>query len=376
MEKSTKLPFYVKAPLLLIGLYVFISILYLLQGIILPIIYATIFAVSISPAVDFLVKKKVNHGLAIGSVLVVAILLMSGLIALLSAQASLLSDAYPQLILKFEKLSNQTIAWFSSYFNVSVSKINAWIADTRSDFMNNSFSAIGVTLTTVSGVLSIAFLIPVYIFMILLYQTHLIEFIRRLFDGDKDDRVGEILTETKSIVQSYLVGLFTEFAIVAALNSLCLMVLGIDYAILFGIIGALLNVIPYIGGIITIFLFMLIAFVTKSPIYALYVFGLYTLIQLIDNNYIVPKIIGSKVKINALICLIAVILGGALWGVPGMFLSIPLTAILKLIFDRIEPLKPWGFLLGDTSPPLVRFTINFEDFSKNMPRMMPPFRRK
>jgi predicted PurR-regulated permease PerM len=376
MDMPTKLPFYVKAPLLLIGLYVFISILYVLQGIILPIIYATIFAVSISPAVDFLVKKKVNHALAIGSVLVVAILLMSGLIALLSAQASLLSDAYPQLILKFEKLSNQTIAWFSSYFNVSVSKINAWIANTKSDFMNNSTSAIGVTLTTVSGVLSIAFLIPVYIFMILLYQTHLIEFIRRLFDGDKDDRVGEILTETKSIVQSYLVGLFTEFAIVAALNSLCLMILGIDYAILFGIMGALLNVIPYIGGIITIFLFMLIAFVTKSPIYAIYVFGLYTFIQLIDNNYIVPKVVGSKVKINALVCLIAVILGGALWGVPGMFLSIPLTAILKLVFDRIESLKPWGFLLGDTSPPLIRFNLNFEEFSRNIPRIMPPFRRK
>ncbi len=376
MDKSTKLPFYAKASLLLIGAYVFINILSVAQGIILPIIYATIFAVSISPAVDFLVKKRVNHALAIGAVLSVSILLVIGLVGLLSAQASLLSDAYPQLILKFETLSNQTITWFSSYFNVSVSKINAWIAQTKSDFMNNSGSAIGVTLTTVSGVLSIAFLIPVYIFMILFYQTHLIEFIRMLFDGDNDDRVGEILTETKSIVQSYLVGLFTEFAIVAGLNSVCLMILGIDYAILFGIMGALLNVIPYIGGIITIFLFMLIAFVTKSPIYALYVFGLYTLIQFTDNNYIVPKIIGSKVKINALICLIAVILGGALWGVPGMFLSIPLTAIIKLIFDRIEPLKPWGFLLGDTTPPLIRFNLNFEEFSRNIPRIMPPFRKK
>jgi predicted PurR-regulated permease PerM len=372
----TRLPFYAKASLLLIGLYVLINILSIAQGIILPIVYAIIFAISISPAVDFLVKKKVNHALAIGSVLVIAILLVSGLVALLSAQASLLSDAYPQLVLRFEKLFDQTIAWFSSYFNVSVSKINAWIANARGDIMNNSSSAIGVTLTTLSGVLSIAFLIPVYIFMLLLYQTHLIEFIRRLFDGDKDDRIGEILTETKGIIQSYLVGLFTEFAIVAALNSLCLMILGIDYAILFGIMGALLNVIPYIGGIITIFLFMLIAFVTKSPIYAVYVFGLYTLIQLIDNNYIVPKIIGSKVKINALICLIAVILGGALWGVPGMFLSIPLTAILKLIFDRIESLKSWGFLLGDTSPPLIRFNLNFEEFSRNIPRIMPPFRRK
>jgi predicted PurR-regulated permease PerM len=158
-----------------------------------------------------------------------------------------------------------------------------------------------------------------------------------------------------------LVGLVIEFVIVAILNSIVLLLLGIDYAILLGIIGALLNVIPYIGGLVGVAIPMMIALVTKeSSWYALYVLIGYYIIQLIDNNYLVPYIVASKVKINALFSVIVVIAGNALWGVPGMFLSIPLLAIVKLIFDHIEPLKPWGFLLGDTMPPILKIKTIFK----------------
>jgi predicted PurR-regulated permease PerM len=368
-----KFPFYAKISLLLIGLYVFISMLHTAQGIILPLIYAGIIAISISPIVNFLVNKKINRAVAIAVVLSMSILILVGLIAFLSAQASLLSKAMPQLATKFQALFNDSITWFSCTFNISEVQINDWIAKEKEELFNNSGSAIGTTLSTVGGVLSVVLLTPVYIFMILMYQTHLVTFIHKIFGADNDINVSEILVKTKTIVQGYLVGLFLEFAIIASLNTVCLMILGIDYAILFGIAGALLNVIPYIGGMIAVGLFMVIAFVTKSPVYALYVLGLYSIIQFTDNHYIVPKIIGSKVKLNALICLIAVLMGSALWGIPGMFLSIPLTAIIKLVFDHIDSLKPWGFLLGDTTAPLIRF--NFTGMSRRLPQMMPPFRK-
>jgi len=95
---------------------------------------------------------------------------------------------------------------------------------------------------------------------------------------------------------------------------------------------------------------MIVALATKSPSYALFVLAAYLFIQFVDNNYIIPKIVASKVKINALISVIVVLIGGALWGIPGMFLAIPLTAVLKVIFDHIEPLKPLGFLLGNIVP--------------------------
>ncbi len=371
-----KLPSYAKASLLLIGLYVLISMLYIAQDIILPLIYATILAISISPAVNFLVRRKLNLAMSITVVLTIGFLLTSALIALLSSQATLLGEAYPQLVEKFQAMFHESIAWAAGYFNVSAKKINEWIANGSNELMNNKSTAIGMTLTTMGGFLTVVFLTPVYIFMLLYYKSHLVAFTQRLFADTNDNKVSDILVKIKTIVQSYLVGLFFEFAIVATLNSVCLLILGIKYAILFGILGALLNVIPYIGGIIAVGIFMIIALVTKSPIYALYVLALYTVIQFIDNNYIVPKIIGSKVQLNALICLIAVICGGALWGVPGMFLSIPLTAIIKLLFDNIDSLKPWGFLLGDTTPPLMKFNLNFKEFSEKLPRIMPPFKNK
>jgi predicted PurR-regulated permease PerM len=198
-------------------------------------------------------------------------------------------------------------------------------------------------------------LIPVYTFIILFYHPLLIDFIHRVFVSSDQKQVSSIVTKTKNVVQSYLIGLVIEGVIVATLNSAGLLILGIEYAILIGIIGAVLNVIPYIGGIVAVALPMMVAIATKSSSwYALYVLAIYYFIQLIDNNFIVPFIVSSKVRINALFSIIAVLVGYALWGIPGMFLSIPLLAIIKVIFDHIESLKPWGFLLGDTMPPIIK----------------------
>ncbi|MBC7865987.1 MAG: AI-2E family transporter, partial [Gloeobacteraceae cyanobacterium ES-bin-316] len=164
-------------------------------------------------------------------------------------------------------------------------------------------------------------------------------------------KVSEVLVETKSAIQSYMVGLLLEALVVAVMNSVALMLLGVDYAILLGVIGALLNMLPYIGGLVAIALPVIIASVTKDGFTTqLGVIGAYLLIQFIDNNFLVPFLVSSRVKINAFFSIVIVLLGGALWGVAGMFLSIPFLAILKIIFDRLPEMRPWGKLLGDTVP--------------------------
>jgi predicted PurR-regulated permease PerM len=258
-----------------------------------------------------------------------------------------LSEARPQLNLKFQALLNQLTQWIAVYFNISVEKINQGFANAQMELLNNSGAAIGVTLTTIGGILSAIILTPVYIVLLLYYQPHLVLFIHKAFGASNDNKVSEILSQVKKIVQSYLMGLFLECGIVAILNVVGLMILGMDYAILLGVIAALLNVIPYLGAVVATLLFMTVAIITKSIIYVFYIFIMYSIIQFIDNNYIVPSVIGSKVKLNSLVCVFAVIVGAAIWGVPGMFLSIPLMAILKLIFDHVESLKPWGFLMGE-----------------------------
>jgi predicted PurR-regulated permease PerM len=355
---SQRIPFYAKAALVFVAAYGFIYALYIGQSIIVPIVYATILAVLLNPFVNFLVRKKFPKILAITLAVTVVFILTAALVYFISTQVSMIADTYPQLKAKTAITSKEFIDWFSVHFNVKIEKINGWIKSTEELAYSDAGSFVGRTLVNLSGMVIVLVLLPVYLFMILFYKTLLLEFIRKLFRNEYHGEVLEVLDRTKVIIHGYLKGLMVEALVVAVLNSAGLLILGIDYAIILGITGAILNVIPYIGGVIAIGLPMVIAYVTKDSItYPLLVLGVYTIIQFIDNHYIIPRVVASKVKINALISVVVVLVGGALWGLPGMFLSIPLTAILKVIFDHIEPLKAWGFLLGDIVPSATKFSF-------------------
>jgi predicted PurR-regulated permease PerM len=355
MESQAKIPFYAKIALIFVGLFAFIYTLYVGQRIIIPVVYATIIAILLNPIVNFLVLRKVNKIIAISVAVLLALLFIIFIFYIISSQVTMFSETYPQLKEKFSKTSSDLIQWASDKFNIRQSKITSWLNESQVDVIDNF--AIGEKLTQAGRMLVVGMLLPVYVFMILFYKTHLLEFIRKLFRKEHQTSVAEVLGSTKTIIQSYLVGLFFEMLIMSVLNSVGLLLLGIQYAIILGITGAILNIVPYIGGIIAIALPMIIAFVTKdSSTYPLLVFIIYLFIQFVDNHYIVPQVVAKRVKINALISIIVVLVGGALWGVPGMFLSIPLTAIIKVIFDHIESLKPWGFLLGNTVPSATKYT--------------------
>jgi predicted PurR-regulated permease PerM len=207
---------------------------------------------------------------------------------------------------------------------------------------------IGQTFGVAATSLELLILVPLYAFLFLYYKALIVRFLYESFAEEKAKEVGVILTQTKAAIQQYMVGLLIEAIIVAILNSVALMVLGVKYAILLGTLGALLNVLPFIGGVIALLLPLIISMVTSNG------FGTqigivvsYLVIQFIDNHFLVPYIVSSKVKINALTSIIIVLLGGLVWGIAGMFLSIPFIGILKVIFDRIPDLKPWGKLFVD-----------------------------
>ncbi len=355
MKEDLVLPFYVKTSIIIIGLFVFVTTLYLTQSIIVPIIYSTIIAIVLSPMVSFFTKRKINEVLAISITLIIGIAITLFIISFLSIQIMQFTDSFPKLVEKFNQFADSVELWASGRFNVSKLKIHSMVLKKRSEFINNGGALIGQTILSTGSKLVVALLIPVYVFMILLYQKHLIKFIHKLFNRKEYGEVDAVLSSTKLIIQGYLDGLFLEAVIMAFLNSITLLIIGIDYAILLGVLGAIVNVVPYVGGLISILFPVLIAIISDTPSDAIWIFVFYSIIQFFDVHYIVPKVVASKVKINALVSIIVVLAGGALWGLPGMFLSIPLTAIVKVIFDHVEPVKPWGFLLGvpPTGTPLV-----------------------
>jgi len=347
-----KFPFYAKISLILIGLYVLFSILYITQDFVVPIIFSAMIAILLHPIVNFFVRLKINRVISIILTLLLTFIASGALAVFMFKQLSQLSDSWPLLVDKFTDVLDEFTRWVSRYFDLSPWKVNKWMLNTKSELLNISTADVSQTLFALGNGLMLFLLIPVYVFMILFYKRRLIEFIHIVFGKSDQQNISRIISATKSVIQRYLSGLVIESIIIAILNTSALFALGIEYAILLGVIGALLNVIPYVGGLIAVALPMMVALATKSTgMYAFYVLILYYIIQLIDNNIIVPLIVSSKVKINALFSIIVLFAGNALWGISGMFLSIPLLAVAKVIMENITPLKPWGFLLGDVSTP-------------------------
>ena len=346
MKEDLILPFYVKSSIIIIGLFVFVYILYLTQSIIVPVIYSAIIAIVLNPVVNFFTKRKINEILAISITLIIFIALTLFIIMFLSVQMMQFKDSFPKVVTKFNQFADLTELWAADRFSIDKIKIHSMVLRKKSEFINNGGVLIGETILNTGGKLVVALLIPVYVFMILFYQKHLIIFIHKLFNRKEYGEVDAVLNSTKLIIQGYLDGLFLEALIMAFLNSATLLIIGVNYAILLGVLGAIVNVVPYVGGIISIFFPVIIAIISDTPSDAILVIIFYLIIQFFDVHYIVPKVVASKVKINALVSIVVVLAGGALWGFPGMFLSIPLTAIVKVIFDHVEPVKPWGFLLG------------------------------
>jgi predicted PurR-regulated permease PerM len=342
-----KCPFYIRCTVILFGLVLFVYSLFGLKAILVPLSFGLMLAVLLNPFVNQLQKWKLPRVLAISVALLFAVILLGAIGYFLSTQIASFSDQLPILKKKFLELLQKLQNEASHRFNVNMRKQDNLINDAETGMK----SMIGQTLVTVVGGLELLILIPLFCFLFLFYKTLILNFLYEIFAEENSKEVGVVLIQTKGAIQNYMFGLLLEALIVATLNSIALMILGVEYAILLGLLGAILNVLPFIGGIISVLLPLIIATITKDGFGTQ--FGIiiaYMVIQFIDDHFLVPYIVSSKVKINALISIIVVLLGGAVWGIPGMFLSIPFIGVLKIIFDRIPELKPWGKLLGAEVP--------------------------
>jgi predicted PurR-regulated permease PerM len=342
-----KYPFYLKCTVILFGLILFVYVLSNLKGILVPLSFGLMLAILLNPIVNRFQKWRMNRVVAISIALIIAIILLAAIGYFLSTQIAGFSDQLPVLKKKFFGLLQKLQHEISQRFNFNSKKQNELINEAEGSIKPK----VGETVAGIFGSLEFLLLIPLYSFLFLFYKTLLLNFLYEVFAEENAKEVGVVLVQTKGAIQHYMFGLLLEALIVASLNSIALMLLGVEYAILLGILGAILNVLPFIGGIIAVLLPLIIATITKDGFLTqFWIIIAYVVIQFIDNHFLVPYIVSSKVKINALISIIVVLLGGALWGISGMFLSIPFIGVLKIIFDRVPELKPWGKLLGDELP--------------------------
>ena len=350
---ADRTPFYKRLCYNLISVCLIFLIFYLGQDILVPLLFAILLASLLLPITSFLEKKRIHRVFSILISLSISLVIIASLVYFLANQIAGFFDDLPTFSSRIDDMMNIIHRWVRSTFHIKISLQNQYINETLLKMKSSGSDILGVTFITVTQILSYLVLLPVYTFLLLYYRHLIKQFLIDAFKNGSTGEVREILQESQAISQSYMLGLMIEMAIVFALNALGFVILGIKFAILLALVAALLNLIPYIGMLVANIFCMLITMISGEVMQlsdVLWVGVILALVQILDNNFLMPLIVGAKVRINSLATIMGVLVGGALCGYPGMFLSIPVLAVLKVIFDRVEGLESYGMLLGDVSP--------------------------
>ena len=341
-------PFYLKLTLVLLMLSVIGGLIFIGQDIIIPLAFAILLAVLLLPFNTYLEKKRVPRVLAIIISLTLSIVFIGGVIYFLSSQIARFMNDVPAIKEHLSGHAKTLQSWITHQFNITRVEQTTILDNATEKIKNSGTGFLGDTFLSFTQGVMVVILLPVYSFLILYYRSMIKQFLIAVFKNENAEKVKDVLHQSKFIVQGYMMGLIIEMGIVAAINAAGFAIVGIKYAVFLGVLAAILNMIPYIGMLIASVFCMLITLTTSTHMSdVVWVAVILIVVQFIDNNIIMPKVVSAKVKINALITILGVLIGGALAGVSGMFLSIPGIAILKVIFDRVEDLQPWGILLGD-----------------------------
>jgi len=322
--------------------------LYVLKPIMVPLLLAVILAVLIFPIQKFLEKKiKCNRLLATVCSIFIMFSLTLFLVITIGFQLQNLFDNTSTYINSITKIYEAVILQIENSLNIN--KQHSFLNQNFNfgAFLKKNFDDISSFALEWGSVLTNLVLIPIYMFFFLYYRKFFKFFAYKLFKNNSKSVINSIILKIYSVQRSYLLGLVKVILIVGVLNTIGLLILGIENAVFFGFFGAVLLIIPYIGVVIGSLLPALIALATKDsywyPIGVIAVFGT---IQFFEGYLITPKIIGDKVSVNAFVAIVSLLAFAMLWGVVGMVVALPVTAALKIVLDHSTNYKAFGFLIG------------------------------
>ena len=346
---EVKLPFNVRLTFTLLSILLIIYIARLGHELIVPLIFALLVSIMLLPLATQLEKWRFSRGAAALTVILLFVIALAGVLTLLISQMGNFVADFPELQTQLLKSLNSLQVWVNAHFHINSRKQMNYLEQFAMGTLGSATTFLSTALYSVSSLIIFVIFVLLYSFFLLFYRNMLVSFLIRVFNDEHREKLHDVIVQTQFIIKGYVTGLMIEMIVVAIVNCTIFWILGIKYAMLLGIMAAILNIIPYLGIYIAIVISMLITLTNSAVPTTLQVGICLLLVHFLDSNILLPRIVGSKVKINALITILGVVAGNLIWGVSGMFLAIPIIAILKIVFEHIDYMHPWALLMGDVT---------------------------
>jgi predicted PurR-regulated permease PerM len=313
----------------------------------IPLSFSFLLAFIVLPLSQRLENKGAPRWVGTTIGIAAVMLIIVGVVCLLSYQLSGLLDNLPTFKARMNTKILELQKHIGSQWGITVKEQNSLLNDQMSGAKGGSGEMVRNFFMTTTSVLLNALLVPILSFFILIFRDRFKTFLQ-LVDEEYSFHTFYILSEIGKVSQSYLKGVMIDTVILAVLNFAGFWYFGLEYALLFAVLAAVMNIIPYVGGLVGSLIPVALAFVTMDNTWdVMGILGVGLVVQFLDNNFIGPKVIGSSVSVNALFSTLAMMVGAVIWGIAGMLLAMPLVGMLKVVFDNIPSLKPYGYLMGE-----------------------------
>lgn len=320
------------------------------KSILVPFLFAIFLSILLTPVANWMEKYRLPRVVSSLFAIILGVLVIFGVGFFFYTQMTAFVNDADTLTLRLEELLTSLDGFLSSWFSIEGEINLERVGLELLDYVQANITSLSRGLSSAASVITNVFLVPVFIFLILLFRSQLKNFVMMSFGGDSDTtnrRVKVIIIKIRVLIQSYITGVLIVIVILSFLNSIMLSIIGVDHAIFFGVFAAMLNIIPFVGPLLGSILPIVYALITMdSLIYPLIIMIGFYVIQLFEGNLFTPTIVGSQVSMNALATLLLLFIGGQIWGLSGMILFIPIGAIMKIIFDEVESLQPFGYVMG------------------------------
>lgn len=362
-DKKTKVPFVIRLACVLISLIAIVFISIIGKSVLVPLVIGFLVSMLLLPLSNFQ-EKKLKFPRIVTS-LVSPILFFLAVLAVMyfiGTQMAQFTEDLPEFQQQIEKLFHEAQVFVYDKFGVSEQEQINYIEKNAEEVLKRGSGVLGTAVTSLTSMLASAMFIFLGIFFFLLYRSHLVKFLIWCFPPKDQTKVKEVIVEIQSIIKQYIFGLLIQVVAVSGLMFIAYSIIGIKYALLFAVLCGVLNLIPYVGVFVATILAAIVTLATGEPIQALWVIVAVLVVNSIDGNIITPKIIGSKVALNSFVVLFGIVIAESIWGIAGMFLAIPVLAIFKIIFDNVEGLRPYGFVLGEDNAPTPLFEKYYDRY--------------
>lgn len=333
-----------------LGLFVAIAmgfILYIGRSILVPLSVAFFMAILLLPVCKWFERRGLGKAFAAAATIVVVFLVIAGLTSLVTFQLSAIGSDIRNFGGSVDDIADKLQRFLVRTFSLDAQQVGGFF----DNLLENSSSFFGSTLSFTADLATAMALLFIGIFFFMYYRDFFLKFLLKVIADDQKSTLHETIDRVRDVLRNYTVGLLIVMAILAVLNSVGLWIIGIEYALFFGVFAALLTIVPYIGTFLGSLLPILFALATKDSFgYPVAVAIMFWLVQLLEGNFITPNIIGKQVSLNPFVAILGLFVGGMLWGPVGLILSIPVLGITKSVFDHVDDLKPYGYLLGNPYP--------------------------